>query len=571
MSRLRTEIQRSIANVPREAWNGLLSPSSTPFVDHRFLSALERSGCAGPRAGWAPAHLTLWRDDTLVAAAPAYVKADSDGDFARDWDLGSAATQARLHYYPKLVVGVPFTPCTGERLLLASDLSAADAAEVRRALITSAEAFCRAEQLGTLQVLFSTRAEADVLEVAGLARRVSYQFHWHNEGYRDYQDFLSRFTSKRRAMLKRERAQTEKQGIAIRTLREADLRRDPDGTAHLAHALHSSTVQKLGWGRGWLNAAFYEELFRTMPEHLELVLAERNGKPIAGAFNVAGAAGAEAHLFGRYWGSFEDHPFLHFNVCYYHSIEECIARGVSVFEGGAGGEHKLSRGFLPRETYSSHLFFDPQVDASLRAHLRSETPAREAQLAHWRTEASGYRTVLAHPPITLSAPDPQLPNLVAAGETLSASRPLTPAGARPGVRPQINPPSAFTSLSTVNPQASAQKSKERPSQGEVVVVTLPKQRERLQRPSLYRVLLHNDDFTPMEFVLALLETVFQRSESEAMAIMLRAHTTGIAVAGVYGFEIAEAKVEKVSLLAREANFPLLCTLEPDGDSEGDPT
>jgi hypothetical protein len=402
MPGLRLEVANSITDVSRDAWNGLLAPESTPFMDHRFLSAMESSGCAGPRAGWTPAHFLLWRGSKLVAAAPAYAKEDSDGDFARDWDLGSAATRAGLPYYPKLTLGVPFTPCMGQRLLTAPGdqprgqslgVSAAEserAEPLRRELIEAARHWCRENDIGTLQILFPTEQEANALEALGLARRVSFQFHWRNEGYRDYADFLSRFTAKRRAMLRRERAAAGKQGISIRTVREREIRSDPERFATLAHRLHSSTVQKLMWGRGWLNADFYRRIFQEMPEHLELVLAERAGKVVAGAFNVRGGPRL-GRLYGRYWGCFEDHPFLHFNVCYYHSIEECITEGIQVFEGGAGGEHKLSRGFLPAETYSAHLFFDPKVDRALRDHLRLETPEREAALARWREEASGYR------------------------------------------------------------------------------------------------------------------------------------------------------------------------------------
>ena len=388
MKDLKTKLLPAIAEVARQGWNRLLSPRSTPFVDHRFLSALEDSGCASEQADWAPTHLTLWSKGKLIAAAPAYIKSDSDGDFARDWDLGSAASRAGRPYYPKLVIGVPFTPCTGERLLVAPELTPEDAQVARSALIAAGQALCREQRLGTLQVLFSNPDEAEALADLGLAHRVSFQFHWKNEGYRDNADFLGQFTSKRRAMLKREQAGAAKQGISIKTLRDADIVKDPIAAARLAHLFHSTTVKKLMWGRGWLNRAFYEKVFTSMPEHVEVVVAEREGKPIAGAFNVHGGE----RLYGRYWGCLEDHPFLHFNVCYYHSIGECIARGVQVFEGGAGGEHKLSRGFLPSETHSTHLFFDPRIDAALRDHLRRETPEREAALARWRAEASGYRS-----------------------------------------------------------------------------------------------------------------------------------------------------------------------------------
>jgi uncharacterized protein len=352
--------------VAREDWDALLSPRSTPLLRHAWLSALEKSGCASPRSGWTPRHLTLWRRGSLIAAAPAYVRDDSDGDFGRDWDLASAAPG---RYYPKLALTVPFTPCTGERVLVAPGEERAGS--VAR-IVQAARQLCQDEGYPTWQALFPDEASAEELQAAGLALRVSFQFHWRNDGYRSLDDFLSRFNSKRRHMLKREMAAAAQQGIVIRTIRGEELAGDPSRWAKAAHALHRSTVDKLMWGRRWLNEKFYLRAFADMPDALELVAAFRDGELIAGAFNVAGGS----RLYGRYWGSFEEHPFLHFNVCYYHSIAECIARGVQVFEGGAGGEHKLARGFLPALTYSAHGFLDARLDRAVRDHLRAETPAR---------------------------------------------------------------------------------------------------------------------------------------------------------------------------------------------------
>lgn len=359
--------------VAREDWDALLSPRSTPFLRHAWLSALEKSGCASPRSGWTPRHLTLWRRGKLIAAAPAYVRDDSDGDFGRDWDLASAA---RGRYYPKLSLTVPFTPCTGERVLVAPAEERTDCVE---RIVQAARKLCQDEGYPTWQALFPDEASAGELQAAGLALRVSFQFHWRNDGYRSLDDFLSRFNSKRRHMLKREMAAPAQQGIVIRTIRGEELARDPAHWARAAHALHRSTVDKLMWGRRWLNEKFYLRAFADMPDALELVAAFREGEPVAGAFNVAGGR----RLYGRYWGSFEEHPFLHFNVCYYHSIAECIARGVQVFEGGAGGEHKLARGFLPALTYSAHGFLDARLDRDVRDHLRAETPARTESVARY--------------------------------------------------------------------------------------------------------------------------------------------------------------------------------------------
>jgi uncharacterized protein len=376
----RFEVFGSIAELPREAWNALLDGQSTPFVDWRWLAAMEESGCASEQAGWTPRHLTLWRGDKLVAAAPGYVKTDSDGDFSRDFDLASAAMRGRRQYYPKLTIGVPFTPVTGRRILAAPD---EDLVAATGLLLDGARGLARSEGYGTVQLLFPNGAEAARLEAAGLARRVSYQFHWHNDGYRVPTDFLARFSSKRRHMVKREMAAPAEQGIAIRTVRGDEIAQAPKKWARAAHGLHAATIQKLMWGRGWLNQAFYDRIFGTMPEKLEVVAAMRDGKLVAGAFNVA----SETHLYGRYWGCHEEHPFLHFNVCYYHSIEECIRRGIQAFEGGAGGDHKLARGFLPTETYSAHLFLDAKLDAAFRAHLGEESRERSESLARWNRES----------------------------------------------------------------------------------------------------------------------------------------------------------------------------------------
>jgi predicted N-acyltransferase len=363
----------SLDDVRAGDWDALLSPRSTPFLRHAWLSALEKSGCASARSGWTPRHLTLWRGAKLLAAAPAYAKDDSDGDFARDWDLASSISRGRVPYYPKLALTVPFTPCTGERVLVAPG---EDRGECVPRIAGAARKLCESEGYPTWQVLFPDEEGARELEEAGLALRVSWQFHWRNEGYRSMPDFLARFNSKRRNMLKREMAAAQEQGIAIRTVRGEELRQDPARWAKTAHALHRSTVDKLMWGRRWLNEKFYLQAFAAMPDAVEVVAAFRGTELVAGAFNVASAS----RLYGRYWGCFEEHPFLHFNVCYYHSIADCIARGLEVFEGGAGGEHKLSRGFLPSLTWSAHGFSDARLDRAVREHLSRETPARAASI-----------------------------------------------------------------------------------------------------------------------------------------------------------------------------------------------
>ncbi len=381
MSALTVRTVCSIAEISELAWNSLRTAEDAPFSDWRFLEALEHSGCVGPDTGWRPLHFGFWRGSSLVGAAPAYIKSNTDGDFSRDWNLAAAAEQAGLPYFPKLVVTIPFTPVTGRRLLYAPS---EDAALFYAAFVDALHAACATHGLHSLQVLFPTAVEAQALSALGLALRIDFQYHFRNPGYRNAEEFYARFSSKRRNALRREQAAPAQQGIALRTLRGAELAEDRRRWADLAYTLHRSTVDKLRWGRRWLNQEFYRRLFFALPAPLELVIAERKAHIVAGALNVAHGEG-RAPLYGRYWGCLEDHPFLHFNVCYYHSIAECIARGIPVFEGGAGGEHKLMRGFEPVCTYAAHAFGHVGLDQALRRYIAQETKARtEALLQFYR-------------------------------------------------------------------------------------------------------------------------------------------------------------------------------------------
>jgi uncharacterized protein len=383
-------IYDAIEKVPQPAWDALADGNATPFLRWHWLDALESSGCATSATGWQPCHLTLWRGSELVAAAPAYIKEDSDGDFSRDWGWADAAMRARIPYYPKLTLTVPFTPCTGRRVLVRAG---EDRAEVTELLVAGARQVAEKFGLSSVHALFPLADEARDLERAGLARRVSYQYHWRNDGYKSFDEFLARFGSKKRNQAKRERASVAQHGLGLRTLREAELRAEPKKWADAAYDLHRSTVDKLMWGRRWINRAFYRRVVEHMPENLELVVAERHddGKLVAGAFNVA----SKTHLYGRYWGCFEEYRFLHFNVCMYHSIEQCIARGVQVFEGGAGGEHKIPRGFEPSETFSSHLFLDERLDRPIREFIAREADERVRALEHWRQNTPILKNRLA--------------------------------------------------------------------------------------------------------------------------------------------------------------------------------
>ena len=370
-------IVQSMADIPQPAWDSLLGRGDRPFLSWTFLEALERTGCVAPDRGWLPFHLTAWGPgDTLLAAAPAYIKNDGMGDFSRDWAFGDAVRSVGGRFYPKLVVGVPFSPVTGRRILSAADLDPAVAAGmlVQLAAHTASEV-----GIASVHVLYHDAAEADALRGAGLAQRVMVQYHWRNYDYRTPDDWLTRLRSKRRTQCRRERREPARQGIVIRTVRGEEIAADPKRWAETAFDLYCTTCDKYMWGGRYLNRELFHDLFAQLHGEVELVIAERANRVVAGAINLC----SDSHLYGRYWGCHEEHRFLHFNVCLYHSIDECIERGVKVFEGGAGGEHKISRGFEPAPVYSSHLFMDEKLNGLLASALEGDAARHLQGIEAW--------------------------------------------------------------------------------------------------------------------------------------------------------------------------------------------
>jgi uncharacterized protein len=359
---IRVQVLDSITDVPAAQWDALAGPEAPPFIRHAWLAAMEESGSAQSETGWAPHHLTLWRGGTLVAASPAYFKFHSMGEYIYDFAWAQAAQRMGVEYYPKLLIGAPLSPATAPRFLIAPGENVSDA---RHAIMEAAIESAREEGCSSVHVLYPTEEEADFLERDGMARRLTLQFHWKNPGYQSYEDYLSRFTSKRRNQFKRERGAAAGQGITLRTVPGHAL--GPEH-ARRAHAFYAATCERHAWGQVQLTPDFFTRVFRAMPEAMQMVEAVRGGKVVAGAFNAVTAE----RLYGRYWGCFEEHPFLHFNVCLYHSVEESIRAGLKVFEPGAGGEHKVARGFEPTAVHSAHLLFDPRLDRTIRDALRRE-------------------------------------------------------------------------------------------------------------------------------------------------------------------------------------------------------
>jgi uncharacterized protein len=334
----------SLDDIEPADWNALAG-TLNPFVRHELLNALETEDCMGERTGWFPRHVLVHRGSKLVGAMPAYLKSNSYGEFVFDWAFADAYERSGLKYYPKLVCAVPFTPVTGPRLLTSPD---EDAGEIRSHLMAAALTYAKQEELSSVHWLFPDDEQAKVLDERGLVSRIGYQFHWNNPGYRDFEDFLDALTHKRRKEIRRERRDVEKAGLDIEVL----WGRDTEERHWAAFHHFYEAIYDRKWGFPSLTLEFFLKLAETMPDEVLLILARNGSKYVAGTYSLRGS---EA-LFGRNWGAIERHRGLHFELCYYQHIEIAIAEKLVRLEAGAQGEHKISRGFLPVATHSSHWF-----------------------------------------------------------------------------------------------------------------------------------------------------------------------------------------------------------------------
>ncbi len=354
------QVVDSLASIPASDWDALAG--NHPLLSHAFLHALHESGCASAETGWAPCHLTLWRDSRLAAAMPLYLKSHSYGEYVFDWAWADAYQRHGLRYYPKLLNAVPFTPVTGPRLLATNEAD-------QGALLDAALEYARDTGVSSLHCLFPAAPEVAAFESAGLMLRASVQFHWCNEGFGDFEDFLARMNHDKRKKIRQERRKVRDAGIEFRCLRggeasHADWRFFVECYNRTYRAHHSSP---------YLNLDFFLRLAQTMPERLLLILGYRDGLPVASAFNIIG----DETLYGRYWGTKEFHSGLHFETCYYQAIEFCIAEKMDSFEGGAQGEHKLARGLLPQRTVSAHWLAHPEFAEAVTRFLRKEASGIE--------------------------------------------------------------------------------------------------------------------------------------------------------------------------------------------------
>ncbi len=362
---MRTNTSTSISDIDPAAWDAL-DGGGSPFLRHAFLAALETAGCVGRDTGWEPAPLTLHDERGLAAAVPAYVKSHSFGEFVFDFSWAQAYAQHGLSYYPKLVLGVPFTPATGVRLLVRPDL---DAAAMRLRLIAALRDFAAERGLSSIHGLFVGEDDRATLAADGWLARHDVQFHWHNRGYRDFDQYLETFTAEKRKKARRERRRVAEDGITFDTLLGDALDRAgiDEPVIDEIYDLHRDTFRRHGH-EPYLTRALFRGLPRALGERFMVKRARRAGETVAAAVFFW----SEAALYGRYWGAAEHHHSLHFETCYHQGIEFCIERGISRFEPGTQGEHKVSRGFVPATTWSMHWIVDPRFRAAIGDYLRRE-------------------------------------------------------------------------------------------------------------------------------------------------------------------------------------------------------
>lgn len=491
---LSVEVCPDLSRVTAAEWDRLLEPDDRPLLSWAYLQGLEQTGCVGEKTGWLPAHLLVRRhpagpgsrrvdssdDDRageggesgeLVAAAPTYLKAHSEAEWVYDFDWAEFAAARGIAYYPKLVAAVPFNPVTGGRLLARIDLPPSERQALRRLLLRGMKKLCQRAQLSSAHVLFprglgssvpepsaeplpepapDPLPETDLMPEAGFVLRRQEQYHFLNERYRDFEDFLGRMSGHKRNTIRRERRALREAGITVRTHRglapslpgsakaspgatEDSLEATPFSLADLDQVfdMYVGTSVRYTGEAPFLSRAFFHLCAERLGDRLELVLArDRTGRIVGGAFNLRG----DRRVFGRYWGATEAIPFLHFEVCYYHPVERTIREGLDAFEPGHGGEQKLVRGFTPVYTYSAHYLRDPRLRRPIAEFLRYEAPLVEQSLASAK-ERCPIRGPIRGPAAT-EAGGPPDPDKLPAGLVQGLVSGLTKGAPIPSAQPE---------------------------------------------------------------------------------------------------------------------------------------
>ena len=374
-AQIEINVLSGLAEISANDWDACASPETAqggrpidPFTTHRFLHALETSGSVGPGTGWSPRHLVAELDGQVIAVAPLYAKGHSQGEYIFDHNWAHAFERAGGRYYPKLQVAVPFTPATGRRFLTLPGLEDVGTS----ALVQGAVQLATNNQVSSIHATFCTEAEANAGTKLGLLHRVTDQFHWVNNGYSTFDDFLNDLSSRKRKNIRKERQQANDFGGFIHEFSGEQI--EPHHWDAFWQFYQDTGARK--WGTPYLTREFFDVAHSTMREDILLVLAERDGRFIAGALNFVG----RETLYGRYWGCVEDHPCLHFELCYYRAIDYAIRNGIGRVEAGAQGQHKLARGYLPVQCHSLHWIADAGFRDAIEQYLEAERAAVDEEI-----------------------------------------------------------------------------------------------------------------------------------------------------------------------------------------------
>lgn len=365
---MQIKVLDNLSTIEAQAWNRLVTDNN-PFLKHEFLSALERHDCVGKTHGWQPQHIVIFDDNRLIAASPLYVKYHSYGEFVFDWAWAEAYQKNRLSYYPKLVCAIPFTPMTGQRLLIDPEVNFQKTATL---LVETTIDLGKKYDYSSVHWLFPNEAQKQFLQQQGLITRLGCQYHWHNQNYQSFAHYLSHFSSRKRKNILKERRQIEQQGVVFQILHGNEI-----STAQwrLFHNYYRQLYDRK-WGFPSLTLGFFEEIGKTLAEQVVMVLAYQGDECIATALNLR----SDDTLYGRHWGCKAQLPGLHFETCYYQGLEYCIANGLQRFEPGAQGEHKIARGFLPTPTWSVHWIAEPQFHQAIDRFCHSEALEMEKMI-----------------------------------------------------------------------------------------------------------------------------------------------------------------------------------------------
>lgn len=383
---MQVRFYNSIEDIEPDTWNRLFG-TDYPFTRHEFLLALEQHDCTTKKTGWQAHHALVFREEHAVAALPLFVKDHSYGEYIFDWSWADAYQRSGRNYYPKLLSAIPFTPATGPRLGFDKSVdSTIEQKPIIDALINAIQDLAADVNLSSWHILYPDEETAQAFVCAGLPLRHSSQFHWFNDNYQTFEDFLATFNSRKRKALKKERRRVEAQSVKLRLIEGSDI--DANNWNNFYRFYQITYAKRSGHG-GYLNKGFFQQIADSIPEHIVMALAERDGEAVAGALYFR----SSDTLYGRYWGCTEEIDCLHFEACYYQGIEYCIRNGLKKFDPGAQGEHKIQRGFRPIKTFSNHWIADPDFSAAIE-----DFTVREAEhIDNYIHQASSYLPFKAPP------------------------------------------------------------------------------------------------------------------------------------------------------------------------------